>query len=108
MLTEETIADVSNTELYALFATGLDDEIAFGVHPHRAARKIRRPDSQQLIVHDHDLRVDERRDLLRSRRGRVDEAQALVRVCGDQLSEHVVPKGAHRVPLEPAFALCGR
>jgi hypothetical protein len=66
MLGHETIADAANASPHAFVAAGIHGQIAFGVHPHRAPREVRGSNPHELVVHDHDFRVNERRHVLRA------------------------------------------
>ena len=108
MFAKQPIADVSDAFADAWVAARVHRQVAFRVDPHRTAGEVRRPNSDQFVVDDHHLRVDEDGHVLRAGRRRVEDAQAPVSVGVDQLPEDGVAKRAHRVPLEPAVAFLWR
>ena len=86
MFRQQPIANLPDAGRARAVAAGLDGEVAFGVDAHRPSGEVRRANPHELVVDDHDFRVDERRHVLRARCGGIDEPQPPVRVGGDQLA----------------------
>ena len=76
MFRDQPIANVANAIAHARSTAGFDRHITFTVNGHRSPRQIGRPDSHELIVHDHHFGVNEGRNVGRAVRPRGRRAAA--------------------------------
>ncbi len=58
MLAEQSISCPRDGGTRPRLAPRLDGNIAFGIQAHRAIGEVGRSDSQPLVIHDHQFRVE--------------------------------------------------